>query len=222
MSNLQPAFVDAATGEVFLDTASGEIAGPRRSGRLNRRAQRKAAKAEYLSALADGEGDEDGEFVIPRARRDMVESYRLAGAANLVQENQVNGLGSTAIAASSTGTLSNVLTRTFWCKSLVIDSDDPSSILVTGLSIAGLPINVGTAGMPASTWSRDSTRFMQTMGRRVIMVGQTFLVNLSNVDAGSGHTVTAGLIGDELQPGIAQQAMEAQLIEGALSLVNAG
>lgn len=220
MSNLQPAFVDAATGEVFLDTASGEIAGPRRSGRLNRRAQRKAAKADYLSALADGE-DEDEEFVIPRARRDMVESYRLAGAANLVQENQVNGLGSTAIAASSTGTLSNALTRTFWCKSLVIDSDDPSSILVTGLSIAGMPINVGSAGMPASTWSRDSTRFMQTMGRRAILVGQIFLVNLSNVDAGSGHTVTAGLIGDELQPGIAQQAAEATLIEGALALVNA-
>ena len=214
-----PVFLDAQTGNLMVDTdAIGEMESGR--GGRARRAARKRNRAARLMSRADylDDGDDD----MPEARLNLVESYRLAGAANLIQENQWDGLGSTTLVASGTGNLNDTLNRTFWAKSLVMDSDDPSSILVTSITIAGMPLNIGSQGIPLSVWSRDSTRFSSVIGRRSINVGQQFRVNLSNIDTGSGHFVSGGLLGDELQPGVAQQAMEKVLIDAALAMVDVG
>jgi hypothetical protein len=225
--SLMNAYIDTATGEVFADSGVGDVDsgaafGRGRSARLARRASRARGRAaKYEAMLADAD-ESDADLEMPAARANLVESYRLAGAANLVQENQFDGLGFTTIAASGTGNLTDTLNRTFWAKSVILDSDDPSSIIVTGITVAGLPVNVGSQGIPLSLWSRDSTRFMQVIGRRPINVGQQFRINLQNIDAGSGHTVSGGLIGDELSPYMAQQALEKVLIDAALALSGVG
>lgn len=222
MSGLVPVMLDPQTGELLME--SGEVGrfGRGRARRIDRRADRHSAKAAYYNSLrADNDDDDDDDFM-PAARSNLVDSYRLAGAANLIQENQIDGLGFTAIVASGTGTLTDTLNRQFWTKSVILESDDPSSIVVTAISVAGIPVNVGSQGTPLSLWSRDSTRFSQVIGRRSIGVGQQFRVSLQNIDSGSGHTVSGGLVGDELQMGVAQQAMEKVMIDAALALVDVG
>lgn len=220
MSGLVPVLLDPATGELLMESGEvGRFGGPRSQRRWARRQQRHAAKATYYDAL---QGDDDDDDYMPPARSNLVDSYRLAGAANLIQENQIDGLGFTAIVASGTGTLIDTLNRQFWAKSVILESDDPSSIIVTAISVAGIPVNVGSQGTPLSLWSRDSTRFSQVIGRRSISVGQQFRVSLQNIDTGSGHTVSGGLVGDELQMGVAQQAMEKVMIDAALALVDVG
>lgn len=218
MSGLVPVLLDSATGELFMEGGAGEVGrfGAGRARRRERRAERLDGRLSRLRG--DDYDDED----MPAARSSLVDSYRLAGAANLIQENQIDGLGFTAIAASGTGSLTDTLNRQFWAKSVILESDDPSSIIVTAISVAGIPVNVGSQGTPLSLWSRDSTRFSQVIGRRSISVGQQFRVTLQNIDAGSGHTVSGGLVGDELQMGVAQQAMEKVMIDAALALVDVG
>lgn len=224
---LQPVFLDPATGDLFADPGvGGDDSGAflRRSpaglARRARRAESRAAARRARAAVLFDEDEDDD--VMPQARSSLVESYRLAGAANLINADQFDGLGFTTIAASATGTLTDTLNRQFWAKSLCLDSDDPASLVVTAVSVAGIPINVGSLGAPLSLWSRDSTRFSTTLGRRAISVGQQFRVSLQNIDAGSGHQVSGVIIGDELMPGIAQQAMEKVVIEAALALSDVG
>lgn len=222
MSGLVPVLLDPSTGELLMESGEvGRFGGPRSQRRWSRRSQKHAAKQAYYDSLR-GDDDDDADDYMPPARSNLVDSYRLAGAANLIQENQIDGLGFTAIVASGTGTLTDTLNRQFWAKSVILESDDPSSIVVTAIAVAGIPVNVGSQGTPLSLWSRDSTRFSQVIGRRSISVGQQFRVSLQNIDAGSGHTVSGGLVGDELQMGVAQQAMEKVMIDAALALVDVG
>lgn len=152
----------------------------------------------------------------PAAAVPVADAYQAAAAAGIMVENQYNGLGSATIDGDDTGEIDDSLNRNFWAKSLVLDSDAPQVLLVTGIFVAGLPINVGSAGAPLSMFLRDSTRFGISFGRRMISVGQTFRVTFSNVDS-SPHLVSGGLIGDELNPYSSQNWMEGLLLSGALN-----
>jgi hypothetical protein len=141
--------------------------------------------------------------------------YQQAAASGMVQENQYDGLGSVSVAASSTNTLSDTINRNLWAKSLVLDSDSPSNILITSITVAGLPINVGAKGAPLSMFATNSTRFGISFGRKLALTGQTFAVNLANSDAGSAHLVSGGIICDELNPYAMQLWMEQMLLTAA-------
>jgi hypothetical protein len=195
------------SGNMFVDTdnvqgydESDGVGGPGRISRLARRQNRLARK--YAAASAD--------YVDEMPTADL---YQLAAAKGLLQENQFDGLGSVAVAASGTGSLTDTLNRDVWAKSLVLDSDDPTSILVTSVTVAGLPYNVGSKGAPLSSWGSTSTRFGISFGRRPIGVGQAVVVNVSNLDAGAAHTVTGNLIVDELAPYMVQRLRERTLLE---------
>jgi hypothetical protein len=141
--------------------------------------------------------------------------YQAAAASGMISENQFNGLGSTTLAASGTGTLSDTINRNLWGKSLVLNSDAPAQVLVTGITVAGLPVNIGALGAPLSMFSHDSTRFGISFGRRLALTGQTFLVNVTNIDTGSAHQVAGGIIADELNPYAMQKWMETMLLQAA-------
>ena len=47
------------------------------------------------------------------------------------------------------------------------------------------------------------------------LTGQTVAVNVYNVDAGSGHSVSGGIIADELNPYAMQKYMEYMLLGAA-------
>ena len=152
----------------------------------------------------------------PQAAVPVADAYQAAAAAGIMVENQYNGLGFDTIDGDDVGEIENSLNRNFWAKSLVLDSDAPQVMLVTGITVAGLPINVGAAGAPVSMFLRDSTRFGISFGRRMISVGQVFRVTVQNVDS-SPHIISGGIIGDELNPYSSQNWMEGLLLSGALN-----
>lgn len=215
-----PAYADEATGDIYVNPDAGIVGGhdeddsgflgPRaRLRRLERRGGRIAAREAKIRNRLGYDADDD-----EPAPADI---YQAAAASGMVNENQFNGLGFVALAASAVGFISDTVNRNLWGKSLVLDSDDPSSILVTAISIAGLPINVGSQGTPLSMFKHDSTRFGISFGRKLGLVGQTILVNLQNIDAGAPHTVSGGIICDELNPYAMQTWMERMLLEAAVS-----
>lgn len=217
-----PAYADQ-TGNMYVDTnaalvgdaAGGDddsgllgLGGGARLDRIERRIGRLQARRDRIASRRGIAAVEDDET--------PADIYQAAAASGMLNENQYNGLGAVVLAASGTGNLSDVVNRNLWGKSMVLESDDPSSILVTGISIAGLPINVGSKGTPLSMFKHDSTRFGISFGRKLGLVGQTILVQLQNVDAGSGHTVSGGIICDELNPYAMQRWMEQMLLEAAV------
>jgi hypothetical protein len=121
-----PLYLNPQTGEVNVDPEDvNEVA---ESGRIGRRRGRGQA---FDAPIAD--------------------VYQAAAAAGMINENQYNGLGNADIAASGTGSITDTINRNLWGKSLVLDSDDAPSILVTSITIAGLPLNaeLGTAARRA-------------------------------------------------------------------------
>jgi hypothetical protein len=149
------------------------------------------------------------------------EAYQAAIAAGMVTENQFDGLGNTTIANGATGTLSNTTTRNMWIKGFVVETTSAAGavqygVVVTSITIAGLPVNIGSSGMPTQAFQSTATRFGLQLGRRLALVGQSVAMNFSN--AGSAAAlVTAGSIGDELNPYVQGQWMQFQLLQAAAS-----
>jgi len=214
-----PVYADD-NGEVFVDPADvdsdSEEAGflglgkrarlsriDRRLGRLERR------RGRVLSKFDDYEEE------VPMEAAPQADVYQAAAAAGMISENQFNGLGNVSLVASGTGSLSDTINRNLWGKSLVLTSDAPDQVIVTGVTVAGLPVNVGSQGAPLSMFAHDSTRFGISFGRRLALTGQTFQVNLQNVDAGNAHNVNGGIIADELNPYAMQRYMESMLLAAA-------
>lgn len=214
-----PVYVDNATGDVVADMDALEGSGAlfqrnpaRRAARIGRRQARLGRRLAQL-----GYGGEEGGGGAPEEDEPILDLYQQATALGAVTENQFDGLGSTTIAATSTGTLSDTLNRNVWAKGFVLDSDDPPSILVTGITVAGLPVNIGSSGAPLSMFANNSTRFGIQFGRRPILVGQRVQINLSNIDS-SVHTALAALVCDELNPYMTQQLWERVLVTAAVDM----
>lgn len=221
-----PLYADEASGNVFVDSADVGAAtgddesgaywplGPHRRERhlanIERRIDRLQEREERVKGrMARHEGSGMLHSVAP------ADLYQIAAASGMVQENQYDGLGSVSVAASGTNTLSDTINRNLWAKSLVLDSDSPSNILITSITVAGLPINVGSKGAPMSMFATNSTRYGISFGRKLALTGQTFAVNLANSDAGSAHIVSGGIIADELNPYAMQLWMEQMLLTAA-------
>jgi hypothetical protein len=220
-----PLYADEATGEVFVDPADaqvGEAGDEEESGFLGLGAKAKARRIEkriarlqrrrdkVSSKLDGGEGT-----MFDAAPADL---YQLAASSGMVNENQFNGLGS--VVTPKTGvlaTLQDTINRNLWGKSLVLDSDAPAVILVTAITVAGLPINVGNQGTPLSMFATNSTRFGISFGRKLALTGQSVVVTLQNIDAANDHTVSGGIIADEMNPYAMQRWMEQMLLTAATS-----
>lgn len=214
---VQPEDLNIDTGEGEDEEESGLVWPFGRRARLRRIGRREARlgrrEARLMSKL-DYEEEEEEPVSYEQSPADV---YQAAAAAGMISENQYNGLANVALLASGAGFLSDTVNRNLWGKSLVLDSDAPALVLVTGISVAGLPVNVGAKGAPLSMFSATSTRFGISFGRRLALTGQTFLVNLLNIDAGSGHVASGGIIADELNPYAMQKWMEYMLLQAAVN-----
>jgi len=219
-----PVKLDEATGEVYVDPAdveemdyddeedeSGLLWPFGKKARL-RRTSRKIDRLERRQARLAPPPQEEP---MPNQGAAPADVYQAAAAAGMIQENQYNGLGSVEIPASSTGYSDDTINRNLWGKSLVLDADVPAEVLVTGITVAGLPVNVGSKGTPLSMFASDSTRFGISFGRRLALTGQTFRVNLANIATGAPRTVSGGIIADELNPYAMQRWMEHMLLTAA-------
>lgn len=219
-----PVYLDNNTGEVYVDPDDVGAAGydddgsgalfpfrrQRRAERLDTRISRLEGRREQLRGPAQAP-----------AAQPIADVYQQAAASGMVTENQYNGLGAVTLpvavgATFGTGFLQDTINRNLWGKSLVLDSDDPPSVLVTAISVAGLPVNVGSQGTPLSMFASDSTRFGISFGRRLALTGQTFRVDLANIDTGGTHDVSGGIIADELNPYAMQRWMEKMLLSAAV------
>lgn len=224
-----PVYLNEATGDLIADVNAigemgemGEVDGvesgyvfqPRRARRRQRRLARIDARRARLAQKwgmaeeADAGGDDDAP---------ILDLYQQATALGAVTENQYDGLGSDSLAAGGTGQLADILNRNVWAKGFVLDSDDPPSILVTAITIAGLPVNIGSEGAPLSLFASNSTRFGIQFGRRPILVGQRVVIDLLNIDS-SGHIASGVLVCDELNPYMTQQLWERVLVQAAVDM----
>lgn len=215
-----PVYLNEQTGDLIADVnAIGDVEGaesgavyrPRRQARRARRLNRLGARQGRLASKW-GMGDDEEEEEAP-----ILDLYQQATALGAVTENQYDGLGSDSMAAGGTGQLADTLNRNVWAKGFVLDSDDPPSILVTAITIAGLPVNIGSEGAPLSLFASNSTRFGIQFGRRPILVGQRVVVDLLNIDS-SGHIASGVLVCDELNPYMTQQLWERVLVQAAVDM----
>lgn len=146
------------------------------------------------------------------------DSLAAAKVAGLVVQNQYEGLGFVTLTASGgatpTGTLTDTMNRTLWIRGIVGSSDTPGFIIVTAASVAGIPINIGSLGAPLSMFGADTTRQGFEFAPRLAMVGQRVSVSVQNIDAAAGHSVSGGLVADEINPFAFQRTMEAMLLAG--------
>ncbi|MCX7020723.1 MAG: hypothetical protein NTW26_00345 [bacterium] len=203
-----PVYYDAQTGALSIDDedVSGLVGGTRRQDRISRRINRLEGRAERLSSRQQQDTD-----VAP------ADVYQAAAARGMVTENQFNGLGSVNLVQGGTASLTDTCNRNMWIKSMVLDCTVPQDVLVTGISVAGLPINVGSKGAPISMFAKDSTRFGISFGRRLALTGQTVKVDFLHADAaGAADIVLGGLIVDELNPYAMQRWMEQMLLQAAV------
>jgi hypothetical protein len=220
-----PLYADEATGEVFVDPADAQVgsaADEDDSGFLGLGAKAKARRIEKRIARLQRRRDKvsskqqegDG-TMFDAAPADL---YQLAASSGMVNENQFNGLGAVVVLKTgANATLQDTINRNLWGKSLVLDSDAPSVILVMAITIAGLPLNVGNQGTPLSMFATNSTRFGISFGRKLALTGQSVVVTLSNVDTANDHTVSGGIIADEMNPYAMQRWMEQMLLTAATS-----
>jgi hypothetical protein len=189
------------------------------TGRLGVRGARNARSLDRRIARLEGRrarrmGDQD-EVVADAMPQDLRQA---AAAAGMLAENQFNGLGSSnSVAAGASGSITDTINRHIWAKSLVLDAlSDQANFLVTAITIAGLPFQIGSKGAPLKMFAQDSTRFGVSFGRRLALTGQTFAVTCTNVGAGA-DTFTGGLIVDELNPYAMQAFMEHMLLQAIVS-----
>jgi len=200
------------------DDDSGRVYWPfGRQGRLRRIGRRLDRLQRRQARLAPEELEVAEEApVISESPADL---YQAAAAQGMVQENQYNGLGFVTVpkgAPGATATLSDTINRNLWGKSLVLDSDAPAVVLVTSITVAGLPINVGNKGTPLAMFATNSTRFGISFGRKLALVGQSVVVSLQNIDAGVDHIATGGIIADEMNPYAMQRLWEKMLLTAAV------
>lgn len=193
-----PVYEDPQTGEVYADVGAVQ-----RSANLGRFAGIGRQPIAPVAAVQR-----------PRAPS-MADAYQAAAAGGMVQENQFDGLGSTSVGAGVTGSLTNTVNRTYWVKSIVLTaSAGAGTMLVTAITIAGLPLNIGSNGVPVEMFGSTSTRFGLSFGRRLVQTGQVVLVSLSNAGA-AAVSVAGGLIVDEVNPYAAQKWTEQTLLAAA-------
>lgn len=218
------------SGTLYVDQGDindgvGSIEPRDRGSRRDRRTTRKLARlgkreTRLLARLEDDEDDAQVSEVDTVTRRMEVPAdiYAAAAANGMITESQYEGLGSASIAALGTGALSDTVNRNIWVKSIVLDSevDGIGFLLVTAITFAGLPVNVGSLGAPLRTFSHDSTRFGINFGRRLVSVGQQIRITFSNVGA-AAYVVSGDAICDELNPYAAQKWMEQMLLQAAVS-----
>jgi len=207
---------EAMVGDVDEGVESGRVYwpfGPRaRARRFGRFFHRHPALAREAMAA------EEGPAMVRESPADL---YQAAAAQGMVQENQYDGLGATSIpaavgAVAGVATLQDTVNRNLWAKSIVLDSDAPSQVTITAITIAGLPIQIGTQGAPLAMFATNSTRFGISFGRKLALVGQQIQVTLNNIDTGGAHTATGGVIADEMNPYAMQRLWEKMLLTAAV------
>lgn len=152
--------------------------------------------------------------------------YSHAAAHGMLIEGQVNGLGVVMLprrgdGGPGRGELRDCINRNVWGKALVLDARDPASAVVTMITVAGLPVNVGNQGTPLSAFTSNSTSFGISFGRRLALTGQTIVVTLENYDTAE-NMVTGGLLCDEMNPYAMQKWMEQMLLEAAVGGFKSG
>ncbi|NDC64323.1 MAG: hypothetical protein EBZ59_10150 [Planctomycetia bacterium] len=221
-----PVYLNEATGDLIADVNAigemGEVDGMDDSGavfspRRMRRGQRRLARIDRRRARLAAKYGIAEETESDDSDAPILDLYQQATALGAVTENQYDGLGSDSLAAGGTGQLADILNRNVWAKGFVLDSDDPPSILVTAITIAGLPVNIGSEGAPLSLFASNSTRFGIQFGRRPILVGQRVVIDLLNIDS-SGHIASGVLVCDELNPYMTQQLWERVLVQAAVDM----
>lgn len=151
-------------------------------------------------------------------------AYQSAIAGGLVSENATLGLGYQSLSGTAGATVSCSATvqRNIWCKSFIASavysslytSGLYSACGVTALTIAGIPINIGTGAVPISALQGDATRFGMSFGRRFAGVGTLIEVSFVNFLAVAAN-VSAGVIGDEMNPFVQGQLAQMQLLQAA-------
>ena len=216
-----PVYVDES-GAAYVDPSdieSGALFPARRERRLGRRLSRLSRREARLQGKLDDDGD-DEEVVQQTVQRmeQPADIYAAAAASGMITENQYEGLGSKSITGlGGTGELSDTVNRNIWVKSIVLDSDAPGgTMLITAITFAGLPVNVGSLGAPLRAFSHDSTRFGINFGRRLVLTGQQIRITFQNVDV-TAHFVSGTCISDELNPYAMQKWMEQVLLQAAVS-----
>lgn len=220
-----PLYADEATGEVFVDPADAQVGAAdedEESGFLGfgkkaklRRVEKRLGRLQHRREKLQSKLGSGEDTMFDAAPADL---YQLAAASGMVNENQYNGLGNVTVPKTgASALLTDTINRNLWGKSLVLDSDSPSSVLVTSITVAGLPINVGNKGTPLSMFATNSTRFGISFGRKLALTGQTVVVTLVNIDTAADHFGTGGIIADEMNPYAMQRWMEQMLLTAATS-----
>lgn len=214
-----PVYQDAS-GAMFVDPDGVEVGGSeesgflalgnpqRRLGRMQNRIARLQGREAELSQRLGGNAQqpETGPTVYNADLR------ALAAQKGLIVENQFNGLGFTNVVASGTGQLTDNMNRDCWIKSMVLSSDVTAVTAVTSITIAGIPINIGSKSMPMEAFARDSVRFGISFGRRLVRSGQGVNIGLQNISAATAINVQGGLICDEMASYLVQGVAEAGLL----------
>ena len=201
------------------DDGVGELS-PRQARRvsnLDERIERLSSRRQKMA------GNFGGRFMEAGQATGREEVYSVLTAKGLIQRGEFAGLGNVTLAASGSGTLNQNMVRTIWIRNFVLESDTDGErlILVTQIQLAGIPVNVGSAGAPLRMFNSDATRFQDALfgglgSSRTVQVGQNVQVSMTNVDAGATHAVLGGLIVDEVNPQVQTAAFEQIMLAAAL------
>lgn len=95
--------------------------------------------------------------VPPAKPRSQADVYQQAVESGLVRKGQFNGLGVVKIPPGETAFISDTINRNMWMTRLILDGSDLSMVVVSAVTIAGLPMNIGCQDAPASTFRWDGT-----------------------------------------------------------------
>lgn len=217
-----PAYADES-GMVYADVGALDSDGDgltnrqeRRLGRIDRRIAHMQGRRE---ALVNKWG---GDFANAGESQPREEAYSILTAKGLINRGGVAGIGAVTLAISGTGTISAAMTRTIWIRNFVLESDSTGErlVAVTGITLAGIPVNVGSTGAPLRMFNSDATRFNDNLfggfgSARSVQVGQTVAVNLTNLDTGATHVVQGGLVVDEVNPSVQNAMFETLMLQAA-------
>lgn len=129
---------------------------------------------------------------------------------DMVQTNQLNGLGSVVIPPRGIGELRDFSNYNMQVKKLQLEASS-DGVLVDSIVIGGLPMLKGNKGMPLSTFKEATPIPPGTL----ILVGQETLVQLSNPTERE-VVVSGGLAVDTLNPYRLQKFWEDTIIRAAV------
>ena len=96
---------------------------------------------------------------VPVKPRSQADVYQQAVESGLVKSGQFNGLGVVEIRPGEIAFLRDTINRNMWMTRLILDGcgADLSSVVVSAVTIAGLPMNIGSQDAPASAFRWDGT-----------------------------------------------------------------